>query len=600
MSKIRIVEDALSSEERVTAIYVRVTHEESLKADLSVPNQRARALEICTEREWSPVRLYVEPKNVGGDLLPAKRPALAEMLRDVEAGRVARVLVRHTDRLWRGSRVQDLLLEAFRRNSVELWDFGGQREMRSAGGRFALKVLGAAAELEKGLTGERIREMKRGKARAGKIGGGGPPSFGYTSQGRAKRELIASGMNEDEAERLASERYPLSRAHYIDEAEAEVVRLVFELYLKQRWGCRRIAEELNRRGHRRRGGFLWSPVKVAKIVNNPVVAGFTSFDEEAYEKGLPSTRPRFRQTLYPGTHPAIVTPEVWHEAQRLKTEVNTERLRTKSDERSRAYPLSGVLRCAACGSHMRGKSSGVSRAATYVCSRRAYLGKTHGCAGSSIQQHWAEATVWTYLDRLFRTPELVAEVFEKASRKAKRELPEAKSRLDAVRAEVAQLEGKQRKWMERYEETDDRASAELLWERIRELKARQIELRAEAEALEAKLAATGERKLTAEDVSRALAKLQTFEGAPPEKRRILVEKLVHRHDLRVRVLDGHRLAVSLRLDAIEDDASRSEVGSRLVLIGEEARRKVAGDTTGRARPVFPGSPVPGGPARRTL
>lgn len=599
MSKIRIVEDALSSEEPVTAVYVRVTAEESMKTDLSVPNQRARALEICTERAWSPARLYVEPKHVGGDLLPAKRPALAELLRDVEAGRVARVLVRHTDRLWRDSHVQDLILDALRRNSVELWDFGGEREMRSAGGRFALKVLGAAAELEKGLTGERIREMKRGKAKAGKVAGG-PPPYGYTSQGRARREAIASGVNEDEAERLASERYPLSRAFYVDEHEAEVVRLVFELYRKQRWGCRRIAEDLNRRGYRRRGGFLWSPVKVAKIVNNPVLAGFTSFDEEAYEKGLPSKSPRFRQKLYPATHPAIISPETWREAQRLKVEVNTQRLRTKSGGQSRVYPLSGVLRCGTCGAHMRGKSSGISRSATYVCSRRAYLGKNHGCAGPSIQQAWAETTVWNYLDRLFRTPEVVAEVFEKASRKVKGELPEARTRLESVRAEVSTLEAKQRKWMERYEETDDAASAEILWTRIRELKARQIELRAEEETLVAKLAGSGERHLTPEDVSRALAKLQTFDGVAPEKRRILVEKLVHRHDLRVRVLDGHRLAVSLRLDAVEDDASRSEVGSRLVLIGQETQRSIAGGTNGRARPVYPGSPVPGGPARRTL
>ena len=41
MPKIRVLENTPSSEEPVTAIYVRVTHEESLKADLSVPNQKA-------------------------------------------------------------------------------------------------------------------------------------------------------------------------------------------------------------------------------------------------------------------------------------------------------------------------------------------------------------------------------------------------------------------------------------------------------------------------------------------------------------------------------------------------------------------------------
>lgn len=599
MPKIRIVENASASEEPVTAIYVRVTHEESLKADLSVPNQRARSLEICTEREWSPAKLYIEPKNVGGDLLPAKRPALAELLRDVEAGRVARVLVRHTDRLWRGSKVQDLILDALRRNGVELWDFGGQREMRSAGGRFALKVLGAAAELEKGLTGERIREMKRGKAKAGKVAGG-PPPYGYTSQSRLKLEHLKAGLSEEETERLAVERCPLSRTLYVDEREAEVVRLIYELYLDRRWGARRIAIELNRLGHRRRSGLVWVPVKVNLVINNPVVAGYTSFDEESYEKGLPSKQPRFRQTLYAGTHPAIVSPEQWHEAQRLKIEVNAPRLRVKEGKRSRSYPLTGVLRCGTCGAQMRGRSSGAGAYAYYICGRRAYYGKADGCSGPPILQKWAESTVWSYLDKLLCTPELVAEVFEKAVRKVKCELPEAKSRLDAIRADIAQLEAKQRKWMERYEETDDATAAEILWERIRELKARQLELRAEEEALGAKLVGAQERKLTPEDVARALAKLQVFDGAPPEKRRILVERLVHRHDLRVRVLERNRLAVSLRLDPIEDDAARAAVGSRLILIGQETQRKVAGGTKRRAGPMYPGSPVPGGPASRTL
>jgi DNA invertase Pin-like site-specific DNA recombinase len=106
---------------------------------------------------------------------------------------VRRVLVRHDDRLWRSSEVQDLILDVFRRNAVELWTFAGPQELRSASGRFAIKVRGAAAELEKGLTAERIREMKRGKAHAGRLGGG-PPAFGYASQSRLRLELLRQGV----------------------------------------------------------------------------------------------------------------------------------------------------------------------------------------------------------------------------------------------------------------------------------------------------------------------------------------------------------------------------------------------------------------------
>ena len=178
MARIRMVEDAGSAGEAVTGIYLRVTVEESIKTDLSIPNQRRRGLEICTERSWSPVKVYQEPRHVGGDEPPAKRPALAALLADIEAGHVKRVLVRHDDRLWRSTEVQDLILNVLRRNTVDLWTFAGQRELRSAGGRFALKVLGAAAELEKGLTGERIRDKIAASKRKGLWVGGMVP-LGY-------------------------------------------------------------------------------------------------------------------------------------------------------------------------------------------------------------------------------------------------------------------------------------------------------------------------------------------------------------------------------------------------------------------------------------
>lgn len=568
MPKVRIFEDVSAADEPATAIYIRVTAEESVKTDLSIPNQRARALELCAERGWTTVKLYVEPRHVGGDKLPAKRPALSALLADIEAGRLARVFVRHTDRLWRGSKVQDQILDALRRNAVELWDFGGLREHRSAGGRFALKVLGAAAELEKGLTGERIREMKRGKAKSGKTGGG-PAPYGYTSQGRVKREALADGLGPDEAERLAVERCPLSRALYVDAREAEVVRLIFELYLGRRFGTRRIADELNRLGHLRRSGLPWVPTRVGVVINNPVVAGFTSFDEEAYEKGVPSTRPRYRQTLYAGTHEAIIPKERWEEAQRIK-DGNAKGLRRKAADEARTYALSGVLRCAACGSPMRGKSGGGGRSGNYICRRRAYYGPANGCSGPTIPQEWAERTTFAYLDRLFRERAVREEICERALRRATEALPKERAQLEKLRLRIADAGARQRKWMERYERTEDAASSEILWSRIRELKREESGLKEEAAALEARLAAAAKNGPSREDILRALASLPEFSKAEPSKRRALVERLCRRHDLRVRLVDARRIAVSLRLDPAEEP--REGIGRRLVLVGPQGRK----------------------------
>lgn len=591
--KVRIIDSADATEVGFTALYIRVTKEESVATDLSIPNQRSRGVEVCGERGWPTVKIYIEPKHVGGDVLPAKRPALAELLRDIEAGRVTRVLVRHTDRLWRGTRVQDLIMETLSHAGSELWDFGGLREQKSAGGRFALKVLGAAAELEKGLTGERIREMKRGKAKAGKLAGG-PPPYGYTSQSRIKRESIASGMDEDSAEREAVGRCPLPRALYPDEQEAIVVCLIFEMYVQHGMGCRRIAFELTRLGYRRRGGYFWVAVKVAKVVNNPVVAGFTSYDEEAYAKGVPSTRPRFRQTLYPGVHPPLVSPEIWKEAQRIKTEIHLPKRRTKSASSARIYCLTGILTCGQCGSPMRGRSRGAKNGG-YVCSRRAYLGEVHGCAAPSMNQEWAEVTFWNYIEGLFQSPDVVARVVEEVNKKTSHAEPEARKRLEAARVELASLQAKQRKWMTRLEECDD-VDTSLIWRRIKELEERRVVIDEEVKAVEQHLPRNRDRRFSTDEVMRAFKKLGEGAAGSPEKRRFLADRLVLRHDLRIRVLEGHRLAISLRLNPV-DDAPNRAMTPRVVIA---TRKGAAGPQRAGGRPMDPRSPVPGGPTSKRL
>jgi DNA invertase Pin-like site-specific DNA recombinase len=593
MAKVRIVDDARTAGEPVTGIYLRVTQEESLKTDLSIPNQRNRGLEDAESHDWGTVKIYQEPKHVGADEGPEKRPALAEILRDIEAGVTTRVWARHTDRLWRGSEVQDLILKVMHRRSVELWDTAGQREFKSASGRFALKVLGAASELEKNLTGERIREMKRGKAKAGKVGGG-PPPYGYTSQSRLILEGLRDGLRDEDAYRAACERYPLAKTWYVDEKEAEVVRLIFRLYLEERIGARRISEELNRRGHRRRGGSKWSPVKVGKIINNPALAGCTTYDEDAYHRGLPSKKARFRQTLFAGAHTAIIPLETWHEAQRLKIDVNSTRVRTKGTPNARIYPLSGVLRCSVCGSPMTGKSSGNRENAYYICSRRKYYGPRDGCPGETILQNWAELTVWKYLDPLLSGPALMAELLERTRRRVRRDEPSLQTKLDTLRAKASEIETRQRRWLEKFEETTDNASADIIWNRIRELKSAHSALLNDIQTTERQVAASTHPEVTEGDVVKLLARLASGDGSP-EKRRILAQRLEQHHGLRVNMLDTRRLALSLRIDPFATSQPASEIGSRLVLVGKKDPSHKR-----RSRPVSSGLPVPGGPARSKL
>ena len=117
---------------------------------------------------------------------------------------------------------------------------------------------------------------------------GGPAPFGYTSRSRRAAELVDSGLPVDQARAQAESE--LSTGLLVDQKEAEIVRLIFHLYVDKLRGCRRIANRLNSLGHRRRSGRLWHPDKVRRIINDPTLAGMIPYDEQLFEAGYPSDK----------------------------------------------------------------------------------------------------------------------------------------------------------------------------------------------------------------------------------------------------------------------------------------------------------------------
>jgi hypothetical protein len=235
---------------------------------------------------------------------------------------------------------------------------------------------------------------------------------------------------------------------------------------------------------------------------------------------------------------------------------------------------------------MAGKSSGSTRPAYYVCARRKYYGPSDGCPGPSLHARWSEETVWKYLDAILSSPETVCRIVAEANRRLSEHAPEFKGRLEEVRQEIAAITVKQRRWMERYESAKDDVSVQASWDRIRELKARELDLRKEADSLEGKLATPRHKELAPEEIGRYLARLREGGASSPEKRRGFVERLRLHHDLRVRALDDRRLVVSLQVDQERMALGAQKGGARLFMIPNAAG-------SARPRPMSPGSPEPG-------
>ncbi|MBP9855102.1 MAG: recombinase family protein [Candidatus Omnitrophica bacterium] len=549
------------------ALYIRVTKEESVKKGLSIPNQRNRGIEIAERRKWNWVKVYQEPRHVGGDQWIDKRVALAQLIEDIKTGKIRHVFVRHQDRLWRSAEVQVKLLKIFKEYDIDLWDFDRQKDFRTASGKLTLGVEGTVSEYEKDITAERIREMKRGKARSGRSSGG-PPTFGYITQKRLHRELMKQEkISSEDAYTRACREISNAREWFVDQSEAEVVIFVLAAYsfrhpsevsfktwnsldeksvqrisamyekVDRALGSRNISYILNANGYKRRGGTPWVGSKILRIINDPTVFGFITYDNVSYEKRKPSSLPKFLQTFYKGVHEPIIKPSLWEEIQTIKKQKSTS-LRTKN-KTGTVFPLSHILVCGKCKAPMRAKSQGRGRNyAYYMCRNRCYYGldvhnNPNACDFPSVNVVQAEHAIWEWLLEQMDNPKEIVRLMDQSNKRIKDDQPKAKIILLQKKDELEKNKEKINKYYFKYEQAKDEIEVELSWDKLVELKKERQQIDEDIINLEQQLKIQETPLVSQDKVGDYVQELRKFLIENKNKRRVLYQVLQAKHDFKV-------------------------------------------------------------------
>lgn len=534
----------------LTAFYSRLTQDDPAGKALSLPNQRKRFLELAIANAWSLNRVYEEPRRVSGELDEQDRPALAELLNDVRAGLVERVVVRHLDRLGRGA-VLEKVLAVLRAAGVTIATFDGAVDVSSAAGRLGVRAQAMVGAFEVERAGERIRESKRRRSMEGWYLG--PAPFGYTSQARLRAELTALyGSDPLSAERARTEaqrRIPISPGLVVDEAEAGMVREIYRLFVHERQGSRRIANGLNARGELHRGG-LWYSQTLQKILRDPKVAGFVTYDEQAYIQRRPSGARIDRQQTFAGKHEAIIDAETWRLAQVLRENGGAKWQVRRQD--TRPYPLSGVLLCRN-GHHMKGRSNGNGTTpgnAYYICSKRARHGLEHacGCSAPTMQADRAEAAVRSLLARVVGDPSKVMEVVAEANRQLEATAPARRAEVDDVDARIRDAQTRIKRLMAAIENEDDRGKAGEVLDRIMEIRSEVRDLEEKRQDLNSEPLPFPKRVSDAE-VTAYLEALRGRLADDPEGFSVLLVELRAHHGLKIIATDPFTIRLVLDLDA---------------------------------------------------
>jgi site-specific DNA recombinase len=306
------------------AIYTRKSTEEGLEQEFNSLDAQRESGEafILSQKSagWELVPDHYDDGGFSGGSMD--RPALARLMADIAAGRVDAVVVYKVDRLSRSLLDFAKMMEVFEKHRISFVSVTQQFNTASSMGRLILNVLLSFAQFEREMIAERTRDKMGAARRKGKWVGG-MPGLGYDVVGG---KLV------------------------VNEAEAALVREIFELYLKEQ-SLLRVTEILNGRGARLKswrtkkgtphGGGLWTKGTVRRLLASPTYIG----------------KVEYRGEVYPGEHKAIVDAGVF---KKVQDRLAAARADSKGSSSNRhGFLLRGLIRCTRCNSVM-----------TSVCSRK--------------------------------------------------------------------------------------------------------------------------------------------------------------------------------------------------------------------------------------
>ena len=392
-------------EQETTKVYIYTRVSTALQIDgFSLEAQKTRMRAFADYNNYKIVREYEDAGRSGRSI--EGREQFRQMISDIQSDRdgISFVLVYKLSRF--GRNAADVL------NTLQIMqDFGANLicvedgiDSSKDAGKLIISVLSAVAEIEKENIRTQTMEGRMQKAREGRWNGGQAP-YGY--------RLEKGGLL------------------YIEEKEAEAIRVMFDQYVNTNLGANGIAKYLENHGiHKipRQNGTneLFAAGVIRRMLANPVYVGKIAYGRRRTQK-VKGTRDEYRQVnqedylLVEGLHEPIVSEEIWEAAQaKLRVQAKKyEHVNKQKDERT--HLLTGIVKCPVCGAGMyankciKYKKDGTKYKDFfyYGCKHRA-MNRGHKCDyKKQINEEFLDAAVAEVITKLVSNPKFASFMKEK-------------------------------------------------------------------------------------------------------------------------------------------------------------------------------------------
>ena len=329
------------TEGKITALYERLSRDDESSGDSnSIVNQKKYLESYAAQMGYENCAHYTDDGWSGGNF---ERPAWKKLIADIEAGKVAHVIVKDMSRAGRDYLQTGFYTEVFfRQHNVHFVAIANGVDSNDQNSNEFAPFLNIMNEWY-------LRDLSRKQRTAIRVKGeSGKPTtncaiYGYKKDPNDKYHWL---IDEEAAAvvrrifRLTIEGngpYEIARIFFDDKIETPAV-----YFGKQNKGIWKSKEEFP-------NPYNWSGYIVAQILSKPEYMGHTvnfRSHKQSYKDKTPVMNPKEEWLIFENTHEAIVDKETWELAQKLR---KTPR---RIDTMGEANPLTGLLYCADCGEKM--------------------------------------------------------------------------------------------------------------------------------------------------------------------------------------------------------------------------------------------------------
>ena len=329
------------ADQRITALYERLSRDDELAGDSnSIVNQKSYLQSYADQHGFSNCVHYTDDGWSGGNF---DRPAWKQLVEDIEAGKVATVLVKDMSRIGRDYLQTGYFTEVlFRQHDVRFIAVANNVDSDDPGSNEFTPFMNIMNEWYLRDQSRKMRTAIRIKGTSGKPTGNHAP-YGYKKD-------------------------PEDKDHWlIDEEAAAVVRRIFHLSIEG-YGPSEIATILTKDKVESPGYYLaqrnrgtmqhridperkydWYGGTVLVMLGKQEYMGHT-VNFRSHKPSYKSKKIKWNDpsewVIYENTHEPIVDPETWQLAQHKKG------TKTRIDTTGLANPLTGLVYCADCGEKM--------------------------------------------------------------------------------------------------------------------------------------------------------------------------------------------------------------------------------------------------------